>query len=281
MQPFKLAISSCLVALPVLTAAAAAAFLYTGTPEIHGTQRYEVFTSGLSKVDNIVIAPDRSFYVSLELPDGQGQIVQIKSGKRTVVLRDLHRPDGLVLTTGSLFVTEEVERGRVVRLDLASLEPELIARLNRPEGIKRLPDGTLVVSEDSPTKGRLVTVNMNGQVDLLVDGLSKPEGLAIGRDGSLFVAESEKGRIVSISPWGIRTVVKGLNSPDQLAIAPDGALWITEDQTAGRVLRFFDGRLETVLEGMSKPQGIAIDNDGWIYIAEQGRDRIIRLRHAS
>ena len=124
-----------------------------------------------------------------------------------------------------------------------------------------------------------MTVNMNGQVDLLVDGLSEPEGLALGRDGRLYVAESAKGRVLLVSPWGIRTMVRGLDSPGQLAIAPDGALWITEGDDAGRVLRFFEGRLETVLGGMRNPRGIAIDEDGWVYVAEQGRDRIIRVRY--
>ena len=278
MMPSKSTVLLCLTALSVLVAGAV--FMRIGAPQVRGTWEYEVFTSGLSKVDNIVIAPDRSLYVSLELPDGQGQVMQLQRGKRNVVLKGLRRPDGLTLSSTSLFVTEEVERGRIVKLDLESLESELVARLNKPEGIKRLPDGSLIVAEDSTTEGRLVTVTMSGQVDLFVDGLSKPEGVALGRDGSVYVAESEKGRILSVSPWGIRTVVKGLNSPDQIAIAPDGAIWITEDEEAGRVLRFFEGKLETVLAGMSKPQGIAIDDAGWIYIAEQGRDRIVRLRRS-
>jgi len=279
MQPSKPAILSCLIALPFIVAVAAS--LNTGAPETHGDQRYEVFASGLGKIDGIVMAPDQSFYVSLETPGGRGQVIRIKDGERTVVLGDLRRADGLALMPGSLLITEEIERGRVLRLDLQSLERQLVARLSNPQDITRLADGSIVVAENSATDGRLVTVTMNGQVDMLVDGLSRPDGFAVGPDGTLYVAERENGRILSISPWGIRTVVKDLDSPDQLTIAPDGALWITENQEAGRVLRFLDGRLDTVLSDVNKPQGIAVDGDGWIYVAEQGRDRIIRLKHSS
>ena len=278
MQSSKPAILSCLIALPLLVAVATS--LTTGAPETHDGRRYEVFASGLSKVDSIVIAPDRSFYVSLETPGG-GQIVHLKDGARTIVLRGLRRADGLALTPGSLLVTEETERGRVLSLDLQNLEHQLLARLNNPQDIRRLPDGSIVVAENAPTGGRLVTVNMNGQVDMLVDGLSRPDGFAVGWDGTLYVAEREKGRVLSVSPWGIRTVVKDLNGPDQLAVTPDGALWITENGKAGRVLRFSGGRLEAVLDNINAPQGIAIDDEGWVYIAEKGRNRIIRLRHAS
>lgn len=277
MNPSKALTLLSLVALHVL--AAAAVFIHADRPWLQDGQRYEVYASGLSKVNNIAIAPDRSFYVSQELPDGKGRIVRLKHGERTVVLRGLHSPDGLALTPTSLFVTEEIERGRVVRLNLASLEAELIATVNKPAGMNRSFDGSLVVSEGSTTEGRLVTVSMNGQVDMLVDGLSQPEGIALGRDGRLYVAERAKGRVLLVSPWGIRTIVRGLYSPDQLAIAADGALWITENDEAGRVLRFFEGRLQTVLAGVRNARGIAIDSDGWVYIAEQGRDRIIRVRY--
>ena len=277
MNPSKALTLLSLVAVHVL--AAAAVFIHSDRPWLEDGQRYEVYASGLSKIDNIVIAPDRSFYISQDLPDGKGQVVRIKHGKQKVVLPDLHRPTGLALTPASLFLTEGTGRGRVVRLDLTNLKPELIATVNKPEGMKRRPDGSLVVSESSRTEGRLVTVNMNGQVDMLVDGLSEPEGIALGRDGRLYVAERAKGRVLLVSPWGIRAIVRGLNNPDQLAIAADGALWITEGGDAGRVLRFFEGRLQTVLGGMRNPQGIAIDKDGWAYVAEQGRDRIIRVRY--
>ena len=66
-----------------------------------------------------------------------------------------------------------------------------------------------------------------------------------------------------------------------MAIAPDGALWITEDRVGGRLLRYRSGRLETVLGGLHKPQGLAFDGCDWLYVAEQGRNRILRLRPAA
>ena len=120
MNPSKALTLLSLVAVHVL--AAVAVFIHADRPWLQDGQRYEVYASGLSNVANIVIAPDRSFYVSQQLPDGKGQVVRIKHGERNIVLHDLHRPDSLALTPTSLFVTEEIERGRVVRLDLTSLE---------------------------------------------------------------------------------------------------------------------------------------------------------------
>ena len=60
-----------------------------------------------------------------------------------------------------------------------------------------------------------------------------------------------------------------------------GAIWITEDRVDGRLLRYRSGRLETIVSGLKKPQGLAFDGPDWLYVAEQGRDRIIRVRQAN
>jgi len=238
---------------------------------------FEAHAHDLRRVDNLALADDGSLYASLEVAGGQGRIVHLKSGQVTPVLEDLKRPDGLILRSGSLFVTEEVDPGRILKFDLATGESITIAQLRKPEGIGFLPDGRLVISEDLPENGRVVALSDSGTVSVIIDGLKKPEGLAVAANGDIFVAESGAGRVIKFSKGQISTVVDGLNWPDQVVLAPDGALWITEDSKTGRLIRFHGGQTVAVLSNVKQPQGIAIAKD-WVYVAEQGRDRILRLR---
>lgn len=268
-----------LIAIPIVVAAA---ILWdTDGPKISDHWEYEVFATDLNKVDNIVVAPDQSLYVSLELPDGQGAVLHLESGVRTTILGGLRRADGLTLLSNTLVVTEEVEGGRVIKIDLENNHTEVIAELNKPEGVELLPGGLLAVSQDLVEDGNVVALDTDGRITLLAEGLDKPEGLATAEDGSLYVAESGTGRILNVSVDGTEIVLDGLNRPDQVEVALDGSIWVTEDRQSGRVMRFSDGELETILTGVIKPQGIAFDDAGWIYIAEQGRNRIIRLRRTS
>ncbi len=266
----------------VLAAAATGAWMIWDSeferPVASGPWEYEVYATGLDKVDNIVAVADQTLYISLEMSDGQGQIIRLQGGERHVLLDGLHRPDGLTHASDALYVTEETANGRVLRLDPETGETHLYGRFRNPEGIRVLADGNLVISEDVVDSGRVLSVSALGQVDELAEGLDKPEGLDLGADGTIYFAESNTGRILSISEGETRTVVVGLNNPDQISLGPDGAIWITEDRRNGRLLRYLNGRLETVLSNLREPQGIALGDDGWIYVAEQGRDRILRLR---
>ena len=239
---------------------------------------YEIFATGLNRVDNLVFDENQSLYVSLEQSDGQGTIVLIEDGRRSIVAGGLRRPDGLILISDELFITEEVEDGRVIKLDLNTAQPEIVAILQKPEGILLLANGDLAITEDLHSGGRLVAVTPDGIVNVLLDNLEKPEGLALASDGTLYLAESGTGRILHVSGSNVSTLIDGLHYPDQIVVATDGSIWITEDRLEGRVLRFSDGRLETIVSNIAKPQGIAIGEDGWVYIAEQGLNRIVRLR---
>ncbi|MEE9140436.1 MAG: hypothetical protein V3U18_06625, partial [Alphaproteobacteria bacterium] len=118
---------------------------------------YEVFASGLPRADNIAVGAEGEVYVSLEVGKGEGQVVRLRDGRRQIVAEGLDRPDGLALTPSHLYVTEEVWRGRLIRVDLADMSRTVLARLNKPEGVDILPDGSLVVAEDYPG-GRLLRV---------------------------------------------------------------------------------------------------------------------------
>ncbi len=267
----------CIAAVPIL---ATATYLLGGNhPRAAEQWRYELFVDNIERVDNIVVAQDGSLYASLERDNGRGQIAHIRNRRLDIIMTGLHRPDGLLLSWPFLYATEEVQDGRILRLNLENHAHRVVARLNKAEGIQRNVHGELVVAEDRKSAGRVVVLSGDGSVTPIATGLKGPEGLAIGNDDRIYVAETHTGRILEVSSEATNVLITGLNKPDQIAFAPDGALWITEDRNKGRVLRFVNGNLQTILNNVAKPQGIAFGKDGSVYIAEQGRNRILRLRN--
>ena len=238
--------------------------------------KYRVVTQNLPGIDNLVMAPDGSLYATQELPNGAGRVIRLRRGEVTIVASGFSRPDGLLLRGKFLFITEEIPEGRVLEFDLASKKQRVLATLHNPEGIDTLPDGDLVVSEDS-INGRLVRVPRNGAkaVEVILGGLNRPEGLVARPDGAVIFAETATGRVLSYKSGEVNVVVDDLDEPDQVEIAPDGSLWITEDTRDGRLLRLKDGALETVLSGLRSPQGMAFGSDGSVWLAERGRQRLL------
>lgn len=274
------------VAAAWLRRVALVASLWLGAPAmaVDGTAvvpargwEYRVHVENLPAVDNLALGADGALFATLELPSENGRVVRIKDGIVQTVLADLNRPDGLVLRGKKLYVTEEVNAGRVIEFNLEGGEREELVTLHNPEGIAVLPNGDLVLSEDS-VNGRLVLLHRRtGKVETLIGGLNRPEGLAVAADGTIFVAETATGRILSFRDGYLKTVVDDLDEPDQLRIGPDGALWITEDTPRGRLLRLKDGALNVILSGLNAPQGMVFGPNGMLYLAEQGRARILKL----
>lgn len=238
--------------------------------------KYRVVTQNLPGIDNLVMAPDGSLYATQELPHGAGKVIRLRRGEVTLVASGFSRPDGLLLRGKFLFITEEISEGRVLEFDLASKKQRVLATLHNPEGIDTLPDGDLVVSEDS-INGRLLRVRRDGTkaVEVILGGLNRPEGLVAKPDGAVIFAETATGRVLSYKSGEVNVVVDDLDEPDQVEIAPDGSLWITEDTRDGRLLRLKDGALETVLSGLRSPQGMAFGSDGSVWLAERGRQRLL------
>lgn len=238
--------------------------------------KYRVVTQNLPGIDNLVMAPDGSLYATQELPNGAGKVIRLRRGEVTIVASGFSRPDGLLLRGKFLFITEEIPEGRVLEFDLASKKQRVLATLHNPEGIDTLPDGDLVVSEDS-INGRLLRVRRDGAkpVEVMLGGLNRPEGLVARPDGAVIFAETATGRVLSYKSGEVNVVVDDLDEPDQVEIAPDGSLWITEDTRDGRLLRLKDGALETVLSGLRSPQGMAFGSDGSVWLAERGRQRLL------
>jgi len=266
----------CVAAIPAL--AAASYLLGADRPRPAEQWGYEVFVDNVERVDNIAVAEDGSLYVSLERGNGRGQIAHIRNRQLDIIMTGLHRPDGLLLSWPFLYATEEVQNGRILRLNLETHAHRVVTRLNKAEGIQHNVHGDLVIAEDRKSDGRVVLLSNDGKVTPIAKGLKGPEGLAVGNDDRIYVAETHTGRVLEVSSEANTALIDGLSKPDQIAFAPDGTLWITEDRENGRVLRFVNGNLQTILDNVDKPQGIAFGPDGSVYVAEQGRNRILRLQ---
>ncbi len=237
--------------------------------------RFRVFTEKLTAVDDLATGRDGRVYATQAL-DGDGRVVRLREGYVEVVVRGLEHPRGVAVRKNSLYVTEQVNEGSVIEVNLTDGKRRVFEGLHSPEHIALLPDGELAVTENG-VNGRLVRLLANGTVEVITAGINNPEGLSVGSDGTIFVGESGTGRILAWKHGVLDVAIDDIDEPGQIEAAPDGALWITERANPGRLLRFKDGALETVLSGLIDPRGIALTENGAVLVAEQGRGRVLMV----
>jgi outer membrane protein assembly factor BamB len=236
--------------------------------------RYRVVADNLLEVDDLGVGSDGSVYASQVLAGGKGRVIRLRNGQPDAVISGLEHPGGILLKGRHLYLTEQVNEGRVIKLHLDDGRPRVFEGLRNPEHLALLPDGDILVTEDI-LNGRITRLSASGATEVVTSGFNGVEGLAIARDGTIFIGESNTGRVLAYKNGGISVVVDDLNAPGQIECAPDGALWITERAESGRLLRLKDDTLETVLNGLSDPRGIALGGNGAVYVAERGRSRIL------
>lgn len=192
----------------------------------------------LADPDNIVVV-DGQIYVSEE--EASGRIIRIDSLERMhVFATGLDSPEGLDLGPDArLYVAEHTSDGHVFSFTLDGARKTL-ARVTNGEGLRVLPDGTVLVAETS--KSRVVAIDSTGNSSVFVDGINAPDGIAIDWD---------RGRVL-----------------------------VTEDASPGRLLSvdLTSGELSTVATGLHAPQTMLVESDGTILLAEQGEHRVLRLR---
>ncbi|MEK7207266.1 MAG: hypothetical protein AAB134_05220 [Pseudomonadota bacterium] len=116
--------------------------------EVADGWQYRVAATGLPGIDNLVLDEDGMLYATQELPNGAGKVIRLERGTKKIVVSGLNRADGLLLSGKFLYITEEVNDGRVIEFDLTTKKQRVLATLNHPEGVELLPDGDLVVAED-------------------------------------------------------------------------------------------------------------------------------------
>jgi len=235
-----------------------------------------VVAKGLAAVDNVVITKAGILYATLEMK-WIGQVVKIaKNGKTSIVLKNIDRADGLLLYKRKLYITEEIDQGRVLEYDLKTKKLRMLFRADRPEGIDYFENGDIVVAEDKEG-GAILRYSKTTGIKVLIKSMSRPEGICIDQQQGLVIAETSKNRVVRYYQGKIKVLLENINEPDQVECHVDGSVWISEDNKSGRLLRFYKGILYIIAKDLASPQGIAFGPEGEIYLAEQGRSRIIKL----
>ncbi|MCC7124257.1 MAG: hypothetical protein IT178_05375 [Acidobacteria bacterium] len=224
---------------PVKVSWAPGATLFAQIPRVAAT--------GLHQVDNPVLAPDGSFYVTYS--GSRGQQAAISVFRVT--------PEG---------VREPFVHGLVNATSLALG-----------------PDGKLYVS--SRFEGRVYRVHEDGSYEVVGSDLGIATGLAFAPDGSLYVGD-RSGTIFRIDARGrTETVatIPGSMAAFHLAMGPDEWLYVAAPtlstyDTLRRVSA--SGAVEVLDWRFGRPQGLAFDAHGVLHVIEAlaGQSGVYALR---
>lgn len=239
----------------------------------------EVVAADVRLVDGLAWHPRGAILATEEYRGGGLLRIDPVSGASTYLLRDLADPDNLAMFEDDIYVTEEDSQGRILRIDTLLGRHVFASGLDSPEGLDVGPDNRLYVAEHAPNghvyrydrDGRRETVGKvtNGEgLRVLPDGTvlvaetSENRVVAFATDGSK-----------STFARGI-TAADGVAYDPTLH-----RVLVTEDTAPGRLLGvdIESGRVDIVVTGLNAPQTMLVEADGSILLAEQGEDRILRF----
>jgi len=243
----------------------------------------ELVASGLIRVDGIARDLQGALIVSQEYRGGSLLRVDPRSGTYTYIARDLASPDNVVVRPdGEILVTEEFAEGRIISISPVGEQTVFASDLQKPEGLDVDKDGYVYVVEHW-IPGRLFRFAPDGTRELISDQIVDGEGLRVIDDGSIIVAETSANRLARVYPDGsIEYLAEGgIEAPDGVVYDFDReVLYVTEDLGPGRLVEvdLETGAVTTLAYDMSAPQTMLIEDDGSILVAEQGEDRVLRIR---
>ena len=240
----------------------------------------EVVATDIRKVDGLAWHKTGAILATEEYRGGGMVRIDPVSGSFTYLIRDLADPDNLAVFDNDIFMTEEDPQGRIVRIDHLQNRSVFADGLDSPEGLDVGPDGLLYVAEHY-ANGQVYRYSTDGKRET-VGNVTNGEGLRVLPDGTVVVAETSENRIVAFDPQGRKSVLAtGMSAPDGVAYDPlNRRVLVTEDEGPGRLLAidFESHEVDIVGTGFSFPQTMLVEDDGSILLAEQGEDRILRLR---
>ncbi|WAF83879.1 hypothetical protein NRL37_17430 [Metapseudomonas otitidis] len=242
---------------------------------------FRVSLSGLEKVSALLPDGAGGAYLSEELGNGQGRLLRSLSGGTSLELEGgLSKPDGMVQYRGGIAFSQE-EGEHPVSWLADGVVHVLFTAIN-VEGLAT--DGHhLYAIEDRKGDGRLLRyAPTTGEVSTLRDGLEEGEGVAVCPDGQVYYSEKQKGIVhaLRLEQASDPVVLDQLRQPGYLLCNGEG-LWVSEDATHQARLLLWDRKSEprVVLDHLRSAQTLVEVAPGRYLLAEQGRNRVLELRH--
>jgi len=193
------------------------------------------------------------------------------NGMVSVLRKDLEKPQGVAVgEDGTISVTAEEgagfrlrdrEEGALLSFAPDGSHPQLLVRgLERPEGVRALPDGRIrfladrLRSESERAGGTVFEYGPDDDLDVLVrEGFQRPHDLSLDAlDATYLTADRQR----------------------------DGDEWRPEKGVIGKA--FDEEWVALFATGLKEPRGLLFDADGNLYVAEAEAGRILKfLAHSS
>lgn len=237
-------------------------------------------------LDNLVIAPDGTIYVS-NMANNEVQAFNPATGDlRTLTSGKVAVPAGLKIDGNDLWVADVfgfrqvvVRTGEVRDVFRMQREPEL----DYPFAVGLSPTRFALTSWFTGTV-QLVDRQTLKTVET-IHGLKAPFDALPMPDGSVIYIELATGSITRASgpKFAEKSVLaSGLNGPVQMVLGKDGALYVTE--AAGKLLRIpldASAPLRTIVDGLALPEGVAQTPWGTFIVAESAARRLVEIDPAN
>jgi len=184
------------------------------------------------------------------------------------------QPDDITADAQGRLVWGNLSRGTLERLDGRGVTT-LARGLSVPEGIVALPNGALIVAEQS--SDRIVRIDPSGARSVLyaLQPVPGQEGVdGIGRDprsGELLIPDAPRGTVLGVSADGrhVRVIARGLGRPVAAALDARGDILVPDEHLGTLVVISPRGAIS--YQGtLSTPDDVSVDHNGRVWITTLG-----------
>lgn len=218
----------------------------------------------------------------------QGKISRLNAdGSVTLLFRDSHAPEGIVVLADGTKIFSEQSTNRIVSLAPGATTTKVLRVLpgTPGTGCKLGVDAialdrttNTIIVPDSPT-GAVYRMSLDGKtLTLLASGLSRPVGAGVDSTGKIYVADECGGSIWAISPGKGITRMGGFGSPDDVVPVGSTTLFVIDLATSVHALLKVDlttGTRTTIAsQGFIQPQGLIVDTSGNIFVSDDSANLI-------
>lgn len=242
--------------------------------------QYRILHSDVERASAVYKQQDGSLIVAEELNKKQGRIIHIATdGTRTVLFKDLDKPDGISPFNGGIVFSQEggvypvsfFKDGKLQTLFEGTNVQGLTVDGQYLYAVEDRGENSQILRYDSKTK----------KLEVIRSSLNEAETLAICPDGKKYYNEKDKSRVKLLADDGTDPIILNYKKTRYPSIlrCDDKGLWISEDSThrARLLLLKPNGKLRVILNYLKAPQQLLkIGTDKYI-LAEGGRDRLLEI----